>query len=284
MPDPRPSAVLSRTEVATLAVATVAVWVGTYALLNLDWFSLATEYPAERAFRRLFTCSAGAALCIVMIPALERSRAWSAPARLGAAAAVSLAAYLVHLLVRIATFNLIDPLWGPVSPGVVADALRGSGWMFPLCATIYLFVLSPPRAPPERGPQAPSADCGGGIWCVQGRRRIRIAFEDILLSSGEGDYVAVHTPTGRYLARGPLKALARVLPQDRFLRVHRSAIVRLDAVVSLERAGSAWRARLRGDLDAPVSRGMGSALRERLGGGRSNAGPTRQREQTRNST
>ncbi len=50
-----------------------------------------------------------------------------------------------------------------------------------------------------------------------------------------GNYVHLHTADGAFLLRETLTALADVLPRERFLRVHRSAIVALPEVTAMRR-------------------------------------------------
>lgn len=45
-----------------------------------------------------------------------------------------------------------------------------------------------------------------------------------------GNYTALHVGPEKHLLRGPLRELEEKLPSDRFLRIHRSTIVNLDAV------------------------------------------------------
>ncbi len=51
---------------------------------------------------------------------------------------------------------------------------------------------------------------------------------------GAGNYVKVHTGTREHLLRDSLKSLEERLDPQRFLRVHRSAIVNLDSIQRLE--------------------------------------------------
>lgn len=61
--------------------------------------------------------------------------------------------------------------------------------------------------------------------------RIRLLeLDQVEYLRSEGNYVRVHTTTGAHLVRGSLSALGTRLPADRFCRVHRSLIVRLECV------------------------------------------------------
>ncbi len=63
---------------------------------------------------------------------------------------------------------------------------------------------------------------------------IRINLDDVLYFESEKDYVFIYTPQKRYLTLLSLKQLEKELPEDRFLRVHRSFIISLDKVELME--------------------------------------------------
>lgn len=62
--------------------------------------------------------------------------------------------------------------------------------------------------------------------------RVRLA--DIAYIQSMREYVAYYLPGGRLLSLGTLKQLEEALPADRFIRVHKSYIVAIDKVESLE--------------------------------------------------
>ena len=61
-----------------------------------------------------------------------------------------------------------------------------------------------------------------------------LAVDDVALARAERNYVALHTPHGRYRIRGTIGELADRLDPAHFLRVNRSDVVRLDAIVELQ--------------------------------------------------
>jgi DNA-binding LytR/AlgR family response regulator len=63
----------------------------------------------------------------------------------------------------------------------------------------------------------------------------RVDFDAIYYLEGQGDYVAVHTTKGRILTLENMKALEQELPDEAFLRVHRSYIVSLSKIEYIER-------------------------------------------------
>jgi DNA-binding LytR/AlgR family response regulator len=62
--------------------------------------------------------------------------------------------------------------------------------------------------------------------------------EDVHYIRAEGDYSRVHTFDRAYLSTASLRELENVLPEDRFLRIHRSLLVNLAKVASVRRIGA----------------------------------------------
>jgi len=58
--------------------------------------------------------------------------------------------------------------------------------------------------------------------------------DDILYVEALGDYVTVHTAEERYTTYQTLKNMEKLLPRDRFIRVHKSYIIALDKIDYLE--------------------------------------------------
>lgn len=249
-----------------LLLAGFMLWAIVYGTINFGLVTDPMAHQSERIVRRLVTCGAGYALCLAMVPALWRARARPLGRRIGLALAASALAYLAHLLVRLAVFHLYRPLWGPLDLDVVLAALQGDGWMFALWAALCLLVFGETRD--ERpGPTAGIARSAGQLptlWSDEGHWRVKIPVESVLLFEAERDYVRLHTASQRHLVRARLKDLIADLPAEHYMQVHRSAIVQLAAIEGIQRAGSAWRIRLRHGIEAQVSRTMGKSLRQRL--------------------
>lgn len=259
-----------RTERRVLLLAALGLWIMIYIELNVSWLTPAIDHQGERALRRIVTCAAGAGLCLAMVPALLRASLVPLGRRLWIATGVSLAAYMAHLGVRLAVFHLYRPLWGPLDVQVILDALAGDGWMFGLWAAVCLLVFAESRRRDDGRPGAapssptPAVTAPEAVWCEKGGRRVRVALADVFLFAAERDYVRLHTREQQYLVRGRLKDWAYVLPEREFMQIHRSAIVRLSAIGSLERAGSVWRVRLPDGTDTLVSRPKSKDVRQRL--------------------
>lgn len=102
---------------------------------------------------------------------------------------------------------------------------------------------------------------------------VRTASGELLLDAAEIDWVAaqddhaeIHAGTRTYRVRTTLTALAARLDAARFLRVHRSALVRLDQIRELRaaREGADAIVRLRDGVEIPVSRRRLSEVKARL--------------------
>lgn len=62
----------------------------------------------------------------------------------------------------------------------------------------------------------------------------RLKLEDILYIESMREYVAYYTPEGRILSLNSLKSLEEELPQNSFIRIHKSYIVAIDKIETLE--------------------------------------------------
>lgn len=63
---------------------------------------------------------------------------------------------------------------------------------------------------------------------------LKIFFDEILYIEGLKDYVAIHTVQRKYMALISLKNVEQKLPQNRFMRIHRSTIVALEKITAIE--------------------------------------------------
>ena len=76
-------------------------------------------------------------------------------------------------------------------------------------------------------------------FCVRkGGRLTRVAVADVLLVQAQGNYVVLHAGGVRHLVREPLASVEARLAPVGFLRVHRSALVALRHVHSVQRLSS----------------------------------------------
>ncbi len=90
--------------------------------------------------------------------------------------------------------------------------------------------------------------------------------DDLQWVEAADQYVQLHTADGVFLMRKSMTYLEKHLDPDRFLRVHRSAIVAMEQIRSLERIGTGGgRVRISDGTWIPVSRSRMAPLRARLG-------------------
>lgn len=128
----------------------------------------------------------------------------------------------------------------------------------PVCANRFMLALG--RAEPESSGRRPAA------LIVRGRRGLeRVAVDDVLHIGGADDYVTITLTTGRQLLHDEgIAQLERQLPSG-FLRVHRSHIVRRDAVRRiLDGPGGTRILELRSGSCVPVSRRRVAAVLQAL--------------------
>jgi len=102
---------------------------------------------------------------------------------------------------------------------------------------------------------------------VQGRGKARIvSVDDVTHITADGSYAEVHTEDDTHVIRERMKTLADRLDPSDFVRVHRSAIVRLDEVELILRSGGGdYGVRMRDGTTLSVSRGRIEELQDRLG-------------------
>ncbi len=104
------------------------------------------------------------------------------------------------------------------------------------------------------------------LFVPHGGRLVAVAVADIRFVEAAGDYATLHTANGQFFSNLGLGQLGQRLDPQRFLRIHRSVLVALDAVCDLERDGSGgYYATLAGGRVVRVSRGYADAVRPLLG-------------------
>ena len=86
---------------------------------------------------------------------------------------------------------------------------------------------------------APTIEANNQFLFLKSEYKIRrINFNDILYIEGLKDYIKVYTigEDKPVLSLNSIKSLEQKLPEDRFMRVHRSFIVNLDKIETIERS------------------------------------------------
>jgi len=97
-------------------------------------------------------------------------------------------------------------------------------WRFPAAS------ISATPAPQQQAPEYATQ------FAIRAGSRIQVVYErHVLWVSAARDYAELHTPTGRFLLRETMQSLQQRLDPSRFVRIHRSRIVRWDQIVELTR-------------------------------------------------
>lgn len=97
----------------------------------------------------------------------------------------------------------------------------------------------------------------------QGDTSVRVKLSEITHVTAAGDYARVHTARGSFLERVSLSDLEQRWEEHGFIRVHRSALVRLGAVESVSKQTGVMSVRVAG-TDLPVARRALPRVREAL--------------------
>jgi two-component system LytT family response regulator len=102
---------------------------------------------------------------------------------------------------------------------------------------------------------------------VEMKGKIRVVpVDQIDYITSDGPYAELHTGDRTHLIREPMHVLEARLDPRQFIRIHRSAIVRLPLIEALHRgAGGDYEIQLKSGLRLPVSRSRREELERRLG-------------------
>ena len=68
------------------------------------------------------------------------------------------------------------------------------------------------------------------VFVKDGTTLVKLRWDDILYVEGLKDYVTIHTRTQKIVTLQRLKSLEEQLPPDKFIRIHHSYIVAVDAI------------------------------------------------------
>ena len=66
------------------------------------------------------------------------------------------------------------------------------------------------------------------------RRLIKIGFKSIKLVEAKGDYILIKTDDKNYTVHSTLKKVEDKLPDDLFLKIHRSYIINIRKIIDIE--------------------------------------------------
>jgi two-component system LytT family response regulator len=103
------------------------------------------------------------------------------------------------------------------------------------------------------------------VTITSASRAVVVDLRDVDWIAAEDNYVRLHTRGRHYLRRGTLKALEQQLDPASFVRVHRSALVRIDRIAEIHAAGHGdGNLVLRDGTTVPLSRTWRERVRRAL--------------------
>jgi DNA-binding LytR/AlgR family response regulator len=82
------------------------------------------------------------------------------------------------------------------------------------------------------------------LFVKKGSVMMRIKKSDILWVEALGDYVTLNTEKEKHIVHSTMKAIEYMLPSKHYMRVHRSYIVRIDKIDSIEEYSIAYKNKL----------------------------------------
>lgn len=98
-------------------------------------------------------------------------------------------------------------------------------------------VINPTTASAPANQDAPQKDLQNDFIFVKTEYKIqKVYLHDILFIEGLKDYISIYTPTERIITLQIMKKMEEALPEQHFVRVHKSYIVALNKIDSIERS------------------------------------------------
>jgi two-component system LytT family response regulator len=98
-------------------------------------------------------------------------------------------------------------------------------------------ILQPSAKPEIKAEAAPKSDFLSDFIFVKTEHKIqKVYLNDILFIEGLKDYISIFTPAERIITLQNMKKMEDALPERHFIRVHKSYIVSLNKIDSIERS------------------------------------------------
>ena len=93
------------------------------------------------------------------------------------------------------------------------------------------------------------------LWIPHRSELVRVAVEDVLQIDAERDYIRLHVADRSFLMLQTIAGLEAKLDPAKFIRIHRSTIVRRDRITGLKHDGlGTWAAELEGGESLRIGR------------------------------
>jgi len=241
-----------------LAAAIVAGWsIVAVLLATQGYFTSGRQQPWWPSLAYSFAIfSIWAALTAPILAAVKRIEGspWGLPQRAAAYGAGVLVVSALHVGLFVVIFwplyndgGRIPTRWAMGERMFV----RNLGTNVVLYATIVALGLLAVRRARPAAPAVPE------VLRARSRGSVRIVpLDQVEWIKAAGNYAEAHTANGPVLLDESLASLAQRLPADRFARIHRRAIVRLDRIAEVRSLG-------RGDAEVLLRSGQGLRLSRR---------------------
>lgn len=75
------------------------------------------------------------------------------------------------------------------------------------------------------------------IWVRADRKNVKILIDDINYIEGLKDYVKIYIKNGLIISKMPMKNMEKILPADRFIRIHKSYLISLSKISAFNNEG-----------------------------------------------
>jgi DNA-binding LytR/AlgR family response regulator len=123
---------------------------------------------------------------------------------------------------------------------------------------VYASLEGRPQKEPLSVPASPT-ECPDHIFVKSGSATVRIDVGEILFVEGMKDYLRIWTPAAKVMTLMSFKHLEELLPDENFVRIHKSYLVAMNKIDSIERS----RVRIAGEL-LPVGESYKRQFLERI--------------------
>lgn len=258
MTSPAVPAPSSSARTLRLAVGIVLAWSAVALLLATQGYLTSGRtqpwWPSLGYSLAIFSVWAALTAPILMAVRRVEATAWSLPRRLAAYAAGALVVSALHVgLFVLAYWPIYNDAGRIPTRWAMGERMfvRNLGTNVIFYAGVVgagLFAVRRERRPLPTAPDILRARSRGAVRIVP--------LDQVDWIEAAGNYAQAHTASGAVLLDESLASLAARLPGDRFARIHRRAIVRLDRIVEVRSLG-------RGDADVVLSSGPALRLSRR---------------------
>jgi DNA-binding LytR/AlgR family response regulator len=72
------------------------------------------------------------------------------------------------------------------------------------------------------------------LFIKSNKKSVKVKFTDILFIEGLGDYIKIHLKTDKLITNLSMKKIFSLLPENEFYRIHKSFIISMDKIQSVE--------------------------------------------------